>query len=376
MNWVRIACDIEDDPSVRSMARALGIDLTAAVGCMVRVLTRMPKHARDGYIGHLDPLVLEDWTDWRGEPGAFARQFLERFTTGGHVTSWMKHNGAAIKDADRRAEAARERRRAGRGQAPEPTPEPDHHGHDTDHEHGHDTAHGTGDVTGYAHGDAPRGVSGAIRTNVTGRDVTGRDVTEQLTEEEEAPAASARVLEMRPATTAVGDTLERQAAPAVGAIPYAPQLAELRAAALEHERAALDALLASHAAPWMVVLELYSYATGLKVCRGASNGRTAGVADVMAALAEMVANGDTWNVRHFRGYLRSYVDRPAEPPTAEERQEKRAAALATPHPAAIAETPRTAEEKEALRVQREKAMAQFRQQFHQNTQPDARLVHA
>jgi hypothetical protein len=110
MNWVRIACDIEDDPKVRSLARALGISLQSAVGCIVMVLARMPKHARDGVVAHLDLDVLEDWTGWAGQPGAFARAFAERFVKDGVVTGWEKHNGAAIREADRRAKVQRDRR--------------------------------------------------------------------------------------------------------------------------------------------------------------------------------------------------------------------------------------------------------------------------
>lgn len=192
MNWVRIACDIEDDPQVRAMARALGVDVTTAVGLMVRVLARMPKHARDGNVAHLDPMTFEDWTDWRGAPGAFAREFVARFVVDGVVRSWEKHNGAAIREADRRAEVQRRRRASRRTQRESLETERDRRG-ETDHgtrsDTGHDARHDTDPETpppqrprkatrtdaatvpppvpGYASGyDTP-----GVFTNVTGRDV-------------------------------------------------------------------------------------------------------------------------------------------------------------------------------------------------------------
>lgn len=180
MNWVRIACDIEDDPQVRGMARALGLELSTAVGLMVRVLARMPKHARDGDVAHLDPVTFEDWTDWRGEPGAFAREFVARFVQDGQLRSWEKYNGAAIREADRRAEQQRQRRakrrkeqerqeaeRAAGEKAPGTPPEKKRRGGTPRHAPAATPEPVPDAVPGYAPGDDTQ----SVFTNETGRDV-------------------------------------------------------------------------------------------------------------------------------------------------------------------------------------------------------------
>ena len=170
MNWVRIACDIEDDPQVRAMARALGLELSTAVGMMVRVFARLPKHARDGNVAHLDAFTFEDWTDWRGEPGAFAREFLARFVVDGVVRSWEKHNGAAIREADRRAaiqrrrreEAKRKREAERNGDTPPKAPKKSRRRAKNDV---------PAPVPVYASGDVPVHDTQGVFTNGTGRDV-------------------------------------------------------------------------------------------------------------------------------------------------------------------------------------------------------------
>lgn len=118
MNWVRIACDIEDDPEVRALARALKLRVSEAVGMLVRVYARLPKHARTGDLRALDRLIVEDWCDWHGKAGAFSEQFFTRFTTDGVVKAWHKWNGKAIAEADKERERDRERKQRSRGAPP------------------------------------------------------------------------------------------------------------------------------------------------------------------------------------------------------------------------------------------------------------------
>ncbi len=110
MNWIRIAVDIEDDPQVRAMARYLKVRVSEAVGLVVRVLARLPKHARDGDLAAFDREIVEDWCDWHGKPGAFADEFFARFCVDGRVKGWERWNGAAIREADRERDRKRELR--------------------------------------------------------------------------------------------------------------------------------------------------------------------------------------------------------------------------------------------------------------------------
>lgn len=162
---------------------------------------------------------------------------------------------------------------------------------------------------------------------------------------------------------------------------YAQQEQELRAAALPHESMALDALLRDHPHPDALILELYSFASGMKVCRGETTGRNADVCDVMRAVAEMAANGAAFSVRLFRGYLRRVADQKPEPATAEERlAAKITATAARTTPAAptrgerneegkivavpiVAAVDETEDQIAARRKATADAVAHFRQQF-------------
>ncbi len=104
MNWIRIDVGIPDDERIDELANALGRDTATAVGLVVCVLVKLPKHARDGNIGKISPLMLEKWAGWRGKRGRFSEAFRELFCTSeGVVRTWEKHNGSAIRenDADR-----------------------------------------------------------------------------------------------------------------------------------------------------------------------------------------------------------------------------------------------------------------------------------
>ena len=95
---------------------------------------------------------------------------------------------------------------------------------------------------------------------------------------------------------------------------------ELLAAANPHEALAFQTLMANHRTPAFLVMELHGVATGLHVVRGTTTGKTADIADVMRAIAEMAATGSDFTVPLFRGFLRRVADRPPEPARIEERQ--------------------------------------------------------
>lgn len=108
MNWIRIATKMKSDPRMGAIAAACKVRVPEAVGLVCCVLMEFPDHARDGDVGAVDDVVVEQWAGWNGKVGTFGaafRQFL--CDESGVVRAWEKHNGAAL----RRLEADLERKR-------------------------------------------------------------------------------------------------------------------------------------------------------------------------------------------------------------------------------------------------------------------------
>lgn len=114
MNWIRIARNIGSDVRVGRVARACGVRRSEAVGLIVCVLTHLPDEARDGNLSDFQPSEIDGWAGWEGDSGMFGAAFLAHMCTeDGVVRAWEKHNGAAIRDADKarnRMKRAREER--------------------------------------------------------------------------------------------------------------------------------------------------------------------------------------------------------------------------------------------------------------------------
>lgn len=203
MNWIRMAVDLEDDPEVRAMSRVLKVRLSEACGIMFRILAKLPKHARDGDLSRFDPIIIEDWCDWHGKRGALASEFFTRFCSEDRrVRSWEKHNGAAIRDADRRSSVMRERRAARERERSV-----------------------TGNVTGNDGGTV------TVTPALTGRDVTGRDGTnynnkQQGDRDADAPRPTRKAkvsqspAQFPGADKATCDALYELWLSTVGAVPY------------------------------------------------------------------------------------------------------------------------------------------------------------
>jgi hypothetical protein len=322
VNWIRIATKMKGDPRMGAIAAACRVRIEHAVGLVCCALMELPDHAKDGDVSRVPDVVLEQWALWSGKPGVFAATFREQLCdAAGVVRAWERHNGKAL----RKAEADIERKRAAR----------------ESRENGAKTARA--EPAPSARRTSERRQNGEV-------DETRRDVT---TPTETVGAVRAQGATDRPA---VGQR-----------VAYQDQLRELLAAGMPHERAALEALVRHHPSPDVLVLELHATASGLHVVRGANTGRAADIADVMRAVAEMAAAAKPFSVSLFRGFLRRVADRPPEPPSAEEREAARLAReISARQPAVAIESPRTAEELEQLRAQREAAMALFRAEFHRH----------
>ncbi len=217
MNWIRIARGMKHDPRIFSLAAECKVRPAEAVGLICNLLVELPEHARDGVVGHLPDTTLEAWALWHGKPGRFAAAFRAAMCDGGTVRSWEKHNGSAIREAERKREEAREwreKKKRGGNESPrvadtEPPPNPPR--------------------SGYV-ADTPRA---ANRNRTTVRDVTGRnelqDQTHTTTAREagalafDHPAAQGAYAEMRrtaPNPAAFDAMLKTVADPITGGPAY------------------------------------------------------------------------------------------------------------------------------------------------------------
>jgi hypothetical protein len=122
MKWIRLDAGIAADPKLHKFAKALKVTRPAAIGLFASTLCQFPDHARDGDISDVEPETLAEWAGWKGKPEQYAATFRHVFCEGGTVvTGWQKHNGAAIREADRNRTKAREyrsRHRYGTGDVP------------------------------------------------------------------------------------------------------------------------------------------------------------------------------------------------------------------------------------------------------------------
>jgi hypothetical protein len=189
MNWIRIAVGIGRDPSIIAMARGLGVSTPLTTGCCVLVLTEIPTVSRGGDVSGVSDDALEAWAQWPGKRGKFATAFRAYLCTPeGVIKAWEKHNGAAIREADRRAEAMRERRKQRTRD---------------------------GSVTGNA------GVSVTVTPALTGRDETGRTTKQQKQQDSPSPKPAKPEAKYRGFPSSLCDAAHAEWLAKAGAVDYA-----------------------------------------------------------------------------------------------------------------------------------------------------------
>jgi hypothetical protein len=129
LNWVSIARNIHQDVRIISIAYAMHgqvkpvTAIDAAVGKVVRVLSAMVDEAKDGSLSQIPDAAIEEWAQWQGKPGVFAKAFRTSMCDdAGVVRKWDEYNGAKIRNAEAGAtrkknwrEKNRTEREAGRG---------------------------------------------------------------------------------------------------------------------------------------------------------------------------------------------------------------------------------------------------------------------
>lgn len=336
MNWIRICIDIADDPSIGAIADACDIPLAEAVGCVVSVLCKLPAHAKDGGIETISDRTIEQWANWEHQRGRFAQAFRAAMCDeAGVVKAWERHNGAAMREAEAARDRMREARKKPKANASTEPP-------------------ATAPETSAARSpNVRRTVRPTFASNGTERNDTNPPTSPDGSVVLPAPA---------------GPKAEQS-----GAL-FAEWEKTLFEAALPHEAAALELLCAKAFRP-AVIGELYAIASGQHLVRGNhAPYREANAADVMRAVSEYATKGRDWNISYFRGVVRRILDRPAEPPDAQQREQERLARqVAQAAPTLVVEKPRTPEELEASRARREAAMAKFRDEFRRNKAGEERV---
>ena len=274
MNWIRIAVDIHDDPAIARMAEMCHVRISEMVGCIVGVLSCLPSQSRGGQIGHVPDRLLEQWAHWEGKRLVFARAFrAELCHADGLVRGWEKHNGAAIREADRqRAKSEQYRGKQRDYGVGEPRDEPR-------------------DEPGTVPRDEPGTVPGTSRANGTGRDET--TVLSRM---------DGGVVTGHPAT----ETAWTRCAPVIAPAGHA----------------ALRALLSTVPDPDGWAILIHAQASGLNGARGQAASRSR----LASALTDFVAKGKHLERPPSPRLFRRFVER-AKPgaeargyPTPEERQ--------------------------------------------------------
>ena len=108
MPWIKIATAITTDAKVHHVAQRCKVRDAEAVGLIVGVLTTLPQLAPDGNLADVGDATVERVAMWEGKRGVFAEAFRAVWCADGVVSSWERWNGAAVREAAKRAKRAKE----------------------------------------------------------------------------------------------------------------------------------------------------------------------------------------------------------------------------------------------------------------------------
>lgn len=105
MTWIRVEADAGADTKWKLLGKRCGIDADCAFGKVVRLWGRVIDQQEDGDLSTTPDEAIEDWANWRGKPGLFAKAFRDICTSHGKIKGWDEFQGALI--SRRRADRVR-----------------------------------------------------------------------------------------------------------------------------------------------------------------------------------------------------------------------------------------------------------------------------
>lgn len=109
-DWIKVRCDLDDDPAVIGMAAALGIPEEHVCGCLAKVWSWFSEQTRYGHAPSVTPAFLDRHIRVTGFAAAMATAgWLDVTEDGVSVPAWDEHNSSSAKE---RALGARRKRRS------------------------------------------------------------------------------------------------------------------------------------------------------------------------------------------------------------------------------------------------------------------------
>lgn len=112
MSWIRVETNAGEDPKWARMAKILGLSADECYGKVSRLWGKVAEHAPEGDLSEVPDERIEEWANWKGKPGRFARAFAKECLTHGKLDAWEEHQGQLVAKA--RAERERKARERAR----------------------------------------------------------------------------------------------------------------------------------------------------------------------------------------------------------------------------------------------------------------------
>lgn len=103
MTWIRVEADAGDDTKWKLLGKRCGIPADCVFGKVVRLWGRVIDQQEDGDLSAVPDESVEEWANWRGASGKFAKAFRDICTTNGRIKGWAEFQGTLIarRHADR-----------------------------------------------------------------------------------------------------------------------------------------------------------------------------------------------------------------------------------------------------------------------------------
>lgn len=98
-DWIKVRCDLDEDPAVAKMAAALGLDRFAVIGRLVKLWTWADRQSRDGN-ADVTLLYVDELTNTRGMGDAMVLAGWLEVPENGRIRfpRFDRHNGKSAKN--------------------------------------------------------------------------------------------------------------------------------------------------------------------------------------------------------------------------------------------------------------------------------------